>query len=114
MDPIKVDFTGSGSGKGPDKKTGVLIPPEKKGLKIAINLILSVVFGLILYYFMLPVFNFKSHNKSLLKLQRCYRTVCLGDKVFKLFDFLLKLRFLHAEFGDDRVVFCHSFFLNNK
>ncbi|MBQ7548116.1 MAG: CvpA family protein [Clostridia bacterium] len=60
MDPIKVDFTGSGSGKGPDKKTGVLIPPEKKGLKIAINLILSVVFGLILYYFMLPVFNFKS------------------------------------------------------
>ena len=59
MDPIKVDFTG-GSDNGPDKKTGVLIPPEKKGVKIAVNLILTVVFGAILYYFMLPVFNFKS------------------------------------------------------
>lgn len=59
MDPIKVDFTGK-SEKGPDKKTGVVIPPEKKGLKIAINVILTAIFGAILYYFMLPVFNFKS------------------------------------------------------
>lgn len=59
MDPIKVDFTGK-SDKGPDKKTGVVIPPEKKGLKIAINVVLTAVFGAILYYFMLPVFNFKS------------------------------------------------------
>lgn len=59
MDPIKVDFTGGKSDKGPDKKTGVLIPPEKKGLKIVINIILTLVFGAILYYFMLPVFNFK-------------------------------------------------------
>ena len=28
MDPIKVDFTGGGADKGPDKKTGVVIPPE--------------------------------------------------------------------------------------
>jgi hypothetical protein len=59
MDPIKVDFTGK-SDKGPDKKTGGVIPPEKKGLKIFLNLILTAVFGAILYYFWLPVFNFKS------------------------------------------------------
>lgn len=59
MDPIKVDFTGS-SGNGPDKKTSVVIPPEKKGLKIVINIIVTIVFGIVLYYFMLPVFNFKS------------------------------------------------------
>ena len=59
MDPIKVDFTGSSS-NGPDKKTGVVIPPEKKGLKIVINIIATLLFGAVLYYFMLPVFNFKS------------------------------------------------------
>lgn len=59
MDPIKVDFTGGGAGKGPDKKSTVVIPPERKGLKIAINIILTVVFAGILYYFMLPVLNFK-------------------------------------------------------
>lgn len=59
MDPIKVDFTGGGKDKGPDKKEAIVIPPERKGLKIAINIILTVVFGAILYYFMLPVLNFK-------------------------------------------------------
>lgn len=59
MDPIKVDFTG-GSDRGPDKKEGVLIPPERRGLKIVLNIIATVIFGGILYYFMLPVFNFKS------------------------------------------------------
>lgn len=60
MDPIKVDFTGGGSSNGPDKKTSVVIPPEKKGLKIVINIIATLLFGAVLYYFMLPVFNFKS------------------------------------------------------
>lgn len=60
MDPIKVDFTRKKSDNGPDKKTGVVIPPEKKGLKIGINIGLTAVFGAILYYFMLPAFNFKS------------------------------------------------------
>lgn len=60
MDPIKVDFTGGSNNNGPDRKTGTLIPPEKKGLKIVINIILTVIFGAILYYFMLPVFNVKS------------------------------------------------------
>ena len=59
MDPIKVDFTGGGADKGPDKKTGVVIPPERKGLKIIINIILTLVFGGIMYYFMLPVLNFR-------------------------------------------------------
>lgn len=59
MDPIKVDFTGGGTDKGPDKKEATVIPPERKGLKIAINVILTVVFAGILYYFMLPVLNFK-------------------------------------------------------
>ena len=59
MDPIKVDFTGGSSG-GPDKKTSVVIPPEKKGLKIVVNIIATLIFGAVLYYFMLPVFNFKS------------------------------------------------------
>ena len=59
MDPIKVDFTG-GSANGPDKKTSVVIPPEKKGIKIVVNIIATLIFGAVLYYFMLPVFNFKS------------------------------------------------------
>lgn len=60
MDPIKVDFSGDKYGKGPDRKKGVVIPPEKKWLKIIINIIATVVFGAVLYYFMLPVFNIKS------------------------------------------------------
>ncbi|MCQ2485144.1 MAG: CvpA family protein [Clostridia bacterium] len=59
MDPIKVDFTGGGD-KSPDRKDQVVIPPERRGLKIALNIIATVVFGVILYYFMLPVFNVKS------------------------------------------------------
>ncbi|MBP9988166.1 MAG: CvpA family protein [Ruminococcus sp.] len=65
MDPIKVDFTGGGADRGPDKKTGVVIPPEKKTFKIIINLILTAIFGGILYYFMLPIFNFKSYSMYL-------------------------------------------------
>ncbi len=59
MDPIKVDFTGGGD-RSPDKKEQVVIPPERRGLKIVINIVATVVFGIILYYFMLPVFNLKS------------------------------------------------------
>lgn len=59
MDPIKVDFTGGGK-ESPDKNSTVVIPPERRGLKIGINIVATIVFGFILYYFMLPVFNFKS------------------------------------------------------
>lgn len=54
MDPIKVDF----SGKGKPKE--VVIPPDKKVLKIIISLIVTVIGGAVAYYFMLPALNFKS------------------------------------------------------
>ncbi len=54
MDPIKVDF----SGKGAPKE--VIIPPEKKVLKIIISLIVTVIGGAIAYYFMLPALNLKA------------------------------------------------------
>ena len=54
MDPIKVDF----SGKGKPKE--VVIPPDKKVLKIIISLIVTVTGGAVAYYFMLPALNFKS------------------------------------------------------
>ncbi|MDR1631064.1 MAG: CvpA family protein [Oscillospiraceae bacterium] len=58
MEPIKVDFTKKG-------KSGVkdlLIPPEKAGLKIVINIILTLVVAAVLYYFMLPPMNFKARE----------------------------------------------------
>lgn len=54
MDPIKVDF----SGKGAPKE--VVIPPEKKVLKIIISLIVTVIGGAVAYYFMLPAINLKA------------------------------------------------------
>ena len=54
MDPIKVDF----SGKGRPKE--VVIPPDRKVLKIIISLIVTIIGGAIAYYIMLPALNFKS------------------------------------------------------
>ncbi len=54
MDPIKVDF----SGKGKPKE--VVIPPEKKVLKLIICIIATIIGGAIAYYFMLPALNFKA------------------------------------------------------
>lgn len=54
MDPIKVDF----SGKGKPKE--VVIPPEKKVLKIIICIITTIIGAGIAYYFMLPALNFKA------------------------------------------------------
>ena len=56
MDPIKVDFSGGGSKKG----KAVVIPPNKAGLKIAINLIVTAIVAAVAYYFYLPAFNFKA------------------------------------------------------
>lgn len=53
MDPIKVDF----SGKGRPKE--VVIPPEKKVLKIIICILSTIIGGCITYYFMLPAINLK-------------------------------------------------------
>ena len=54
MDPIKVDF----SGKGRPKE--VVIPPDRKVLKIIISLIVTIIGGAVAYYMMLPALNFKS------------------------------------------------------
>lgn len=55
MEPIKVDFT-------KNKEKEVVIEPEKAGLKIVINLIITAVIAAIAYYVMLPALNFKSED----------------------------------------------------
>ena len=54
MDPIKVDFSGKG------RPTEVVIPPEKKVLKIIIAILITIIGGAVSYYFMLPALNLKS------------------------------------------------------
>ncbi len=54
MEPIKVDFSEGGKKKS---VRSVLIPPEKAGLKIAINIIVMLLTAGIAYYFMLPPMN---------------------------------------------------------
>lgn len=56
MDPIKVDFSSESSSGG----SNIVIPPEKKGLKIIINVIITIIGALVGYYFYLPAMNFKS------------------------------------------------------
>ena len=56
MDPIKVDFSSSGS----KNSKSVVIPPNRAGLKIAINLIGTALVAALGYYFYLPAFNFKA------------------------------------------------------
>ena len=58
MDPIKVDFSSKDGGQGKGGK--VIIPPEKKGIKILINIIITLIAAGIGYYFYLPAMNFKS------------------------------------------------------
>lgn len=59
MDPIKVDFSDS---KKKKSVKDVLIPPEKAGLKIVINILITLVVAAVLYYFMLPPMNFQSYD----------------------------------------------------
>lgn len=54
MEPIKVDFSDGGRKKS---VKDVLIPPEKAGLKIFINIIITIAAAAIAYYFMLPPMN---------------------------------------------------------
>lgn len=56
MDPIKVDFTKKGKSGVKD----ILIPPEKAGLKILINIVITLIVAAVLYYFMMPPMNLKS------------------------------------------------------
>ena len=60
---INVDFTGGQQEpKEPQDSTQKTVHavPAGKGKKIAINLILTAIIGAILYYFMIPAFNFKA------------------------------------------------------
>lgn len=59
MDPIKVDFSDSGKKKS---VKDVLIPPEKAGLKIIINVVITLVVAVVAYYFLLPPMNFQSYD----------------------------------------------------
>ncbi|MCH5198689.1 MAG: CvpA family protein [Oscillospiraceae bacterium] len=54
MEPIKVDFSDGGRKKS---VKSVLIPPERAGLKIAINIIVMLLTAGIAYYFLLPPLN---------------------------------------------------------
>lgn len=55
MEPIQVDF----SKKGGKSSKEIYIPPEKAPLKIVISLVVTVIAGLVSYYFLLPAFNLK-------------------------------------------------------
>ena len=57
-EPIKIDF--SDKGKNHKSAKEVIIPPDKAGLKIVINIILTLLVGAIVYYFMLPAINPRS------------------------------------------------------
>ena len=48
-EPIKVDFNDNKNGGGTTKE--VLIPPDKAGLKIVINILITIVAGALFYYF---------------------------------------------------------------
>ena len=50
-EPIKIDF--SDKGKNHKSAKEVIIPPDKAGLKIVINIILTLLVGAIVYYFRL-------------------------------------------------------------
>ncbi len=54
MDPIKVDFSEKGKKK---RNVNILIPPEKAGLKMAINIAVTLIVAAVAYYFMLPPMN---------------------------------------------------------
>lgn len=57
-DPIKVDFSDKGKGRGRSSTKEVLIPPEKAPLKIVLSVIFTAIISAVVYYFMLPPMNF--------------------------------------------------------
>lgn len=84
MDPIKVDF----SGKGKPKE--VVIPPERKMLKIIINVIITILGGAVTYYFMLPPFN--------LKAVEFYLFIAIIIAIYVVITFITSKAFLKPEF----------------
>ena len=59
MDPIKVDFSDNGKRKN---VKDILIPPEKAGIKIVINIVFTLIVAAVAYYFMLPPMNPGSYD----------------------------------------------------
>lgn len=84
MDPIKVDFSGKG------RPTEVIIPPEKKVLKIIIAIILTLVGGAVAYYFMLPALNFKSLD--------FYYFIAVIIAIYVVSTFILSKAFIKPEY----------------
>lgn len=84
MDPIKVDFSGKG------RPTEVIIPPEKKVLKIIIAIILTLVGGVVAYYFMLPALNFKSLD--------FYYFIAVIIAIYVVSTFILSKAFIKPEY----------------
>lgn len=76
MDPIKVDFSGNGKKKN---VKDVLIPPDKAGLKIAINIVVMLLTAGIAYYFLLPPMNLGSYDFYI------YWAIVLGSYVASAF-----------------------------
>lgn len=60
-EPIQVDFGNDKSRKTSGSSSQeVLIPPDRSGLKIVIDFIITAVVGAVIYYFWLPPMNFHS------------------------------------------------------
>ena len=96
MDPINVDFTGRGRDDGKKGVADVLIPPENSGKKIAINIILTLILGAVLYYFMIPALNFKS-----IELYLFVVFVCL---IYLLLTIISSRAFIKPEYLDRKSV----------
>ena len=58
MEPMKVDFTKKGKSGVKD----ILIPPEKAGIKILINIVITIIAAAVAYYFILPPMNLKANE----------------------------------------------------
>ena len=71
MDPIKVDFTKK-------KDDGIIIKPAKAGLKIFLNILITLVGAGIAYYIMLPPMNFKSTDNVYFLCHRRVDLRCSG------------------------------------
>lgn len=89
-DPIKVDFSDKGKGRGKSSTKEVYIPPEKAGLKIVLSIILTIIGGAIAYYFMLPPMNFGAVE--------FYMFWAIVAGIFVGLNFLLSRAFIRPEY----------------
>ena len=89
-EPIKVDFSDKGKGKGKSSTKEVYIPPEKAGLKIVLSVIITAVAGFITYYFMLPPMNFGALE--------FYMFWAIIAVIFVACNFLLSKAFIKPEY----------------